>query len=172
MRYVIFVCSREGKRGSHISQSLKSHTTVQYGCKARITASSDIHGIWKINTVHLEHNLKTSPSKSRLYRCNRELSDHVKQRLEVNDMAGIPLHKSYNSAVVKAGGYENMTFIEKDHRNYVEQVRRLRLGEEDAAAIQLYFSKMQAQCSGFYFSIDLDEESRLKNIFWADYRSR
>ncbi|XP_022868500.1 protein FAR1-RELATED SEQUENCE 5-like [Olea europaea var. sylvestris] len=87
-------------------------------------------------------------------------------------MAGIPLHKSYNSAVVEAGGYENMTCIEKDCRNYVEQVRRLKLGEGDAAAIQLYFSKMQSMCSGFFFSMDLDEESRLRNIFWADNRSR
>ncbi|XP_022846232.1 protein FAR1-RELATED SEQUENCE 4-like [Olea europaea var. sylvestris] len=43
-------------------------------------------------------------------------------------------------------GYENMTCIEKDCCNYIERVRRLRLGEGDAAAIQTYFSKMQAQC--------------------------
>ncbi|CAA3021758.1 Hypothetical predicted protein [Olea europaea subsp. europaea] len=65
-----------------------------------------------------------------------------------------------------------MTCIEKDCRNYVEQVRRLRLGEEDAAAIQFYFSNMQARCSGFFFSMDLDEESLLRNIFWAVNRSR
>jgi len=50
-------------------------------------------------------------------------------------MAGIPLHKSFNSEVVAAGGYENMTFVEKDCRNCIEQVRRLRLGEGDAIAI-------------------------------------
>ncbi|XP_022863478.1 protein FAR1-RELATED SEQUENCE 5-like [Olea europaea var. sylvestris] len=31
---------------------------------------------------------------------------------------------------------------------------------------------MQARSSGFYFSMDLDDESRLKNLFWADNRSR
>ncbi|XP_052198272.1 protein FAR1-RELATED SEQUENCE 5-like [Diospyros lotus] len=108
----------------------------------------------------------------RLYRCNRQLSEHVKRQLEVNDIAGIPLHKSYNSAVVEAGGYENQTFVEKDCRNYIDQVRRLRLGEGDAAAIQAYFSKMQAFCPGFYFSVDLDEDGRLKNVFWADNRCR
>ncbi|XP_022891882.1 uncharacterized protein LOC111406735 [Olea europaea var. sylvestris] len=123
----------------------------------RICASKDVCGIWKINKVHLDHNHKTSPSKSRLYRCNRELSAHVKRRLEVNDMTGIPLHKSFNSIVVEVGGYENLSCIEKDCRNYVEKVRRLRLGQGDGSALQSYFSKMQAQCSGFYFSIDLDE---------------
>ncbi|XP_022889249.1 protein FAR1-RELATED SEQUENCE 5-like [Olea europaea var. sylvestris] len=172
LRYITFVCSREGKRRRNTSSTLKPQPTIQSGCNARITASSNIYGVWRINTVHLEHNHKTSPSKSRLYRYNRELSAHVKRRLEVNDIAGIPLHKSYNSTVVEAGGYENMTCIEKDCQNYVEQIRHLRLGEGDAVAIQSYISKMQAQCSGFYFSMDLDEELRLKNVFWTDNRSR
>lgn len=51
-------------------------------------------------------------------------------------------------------------------------MRKLRLGEGDAAAIQTYFSKMQALCPGFYFSVDLDEECRLRNVFWADNRCR
>ncbi|XP_022851944.1 protein FAR1-RELATED SEQUENCE 5-like [Olea europaea var. sylvestris] len=150
LRYVTFTCSREGKRSSN----------------------ANCCGRWRINTVHLDHNHETSPSKSRLYRCNRELSANVKRKLEVNDVAGIPLHKSYNSAVAEVGGYENMTCIEKNCKNYIEQVRCLRLGEGDAAAIQSYFSKMQAKCSEFYFSIDLDDECRLKNVFWADDRCR
>ncbi|XP_052198397.1 protein FAR1-RELATED SEQUENCE 4-like [Diospyros lotus] len=73
---------------------------------------------------------------------------------------------------VLSDGYENLTFVEKDCRNYIDQVRRLRLGEGDAVAIQAYFSKMQAFCPGFYFSVDLDEDGRLKNVFWADNRCR
>ncbi|XP_075515863.1 protein FAR1-RELATED SEQUENCE 5-like [Primulina tabacum] len=90
----------------------------------------------------------------------------------MNDIAGIPLHKSYNSVVVEAGGYEKMTFIEQDCRNYIDKVRKLRLGEGDAAAIQAYFSKMQSFSPGFFFSFDLDDEGRLKNVFWADNRCR
>ncbi|XP_022861564.1 protein FAR1-RELATED SEQUENCE 5-like, partial [Olea europaea var. sylvestris] len=172
LRYLTLTCSREGGIISNSSGSLKPHPTVKMGCKARISASSDTFGNWRINAVNLDHNHNISPSKSRLYRCNRQMSTHVKQKLQVNDLAGIPLHKSYNAVVVEAGGYENMTCIEKDCRNYIDRVRRLRLGEGDAAAIQTYFSKMQAQCPGFYFSIDLDDESRLRNVFWADNRCR
>ncbi|XP_022899201.1 protein FAR1-RELATED SEQUENCE 5-like [Olea europaea var. sylvestris] len=136
LRYVTFTCSREGRRSSNVSGSLKPKSICQTDCKARISASSDCRGRWRINTVHLDHNHETSPSKSRLYRCNRELSANVKRKLEVNDVAGIPLQKSYNSTVAEVGGYENMTCIEKDCRNYIEQVRRLRLGEGDVAAIQ------------------------------------
>jgi len=82
------------------------------------------------------------------------------------------MHKSYNSTVVEAGGYENLSFVQKDCRNYIDKVRRLRLGEGDTVAIQTYFSKMQAQCPEFFFSVDLDDECRLKNVFWADNRCR
>ncbi|XP_052179894.1 protein FAR1-RELATED SEQUENCE 3-like [Diospyros lotus] len=58
----------------------------------------------------------------------------------------------------------------EEESDLVPMVRRLRLGEGDATAIQAYFSKMQAFCLGFYFSVDLDEDGRLKNVFWADNR--
>ena len=65
----------------------------------------------------------------------------MKRKIEVNDRAGIRVNKNYNSMVVEAGGHENMSFMEKDCRNYIENVRRLRLGEGDATAIQTYFSE-------------------------------
>ncbi|KAH9770356.1 protein FAR1-RELATED SEQUENCE [Citrus sinensis] len=80
--------------------------------------------------------------------------------------------QSFKSIVVEAGGFENVSFLERDARNHVDKVRRLRLGEGDAIAIQRYFQKMQIENDGFYFSVDLDEEGRLKNVFWADPRSR
>ncbi|XP_052207683.1 protein FAR1-RELATED SEQUENCE 5-like [Diospyros lotus] len=103
---------------------------------------------------------------------NSKKGDDGVVKLEVNDVAGIPLYKSFNSAVVEAGGNKQMTCVEKDCRNYIEKVRLLRLGEGDVVAIQAYFSRMQIQYPGFYFSIDLDEEARLKNVFWADNRCK
>ncbi|XP_052169880.1 protein FAR1-RELATED SEQUENCE 4-like isoform X2 [Diospyros lotus] len=172
LKYVTFACSREGRRTSDTSSSLKPQPTIKSGCLARLTAATDVMGTWRVTKVILEHNHKLSPSKSRLYRCNRQLTEQVKRKLEVNDIASIPMHKSYNSAVVEADGYENLLFVKNDCRNYIDKVRRLRLGEGDAAAIQAYFSKMQAQCPGFFFSVDLDDECRLKNVFWVDNRCR
>ncbi|KAL2479796.1 Protein FAR1-RELATED SEQUENCE [Abeliophyllum distichum] len=108
----------------------------------RRNSKKDMLGMWRITGVHLEHNDKINPTKSRIYRCNRQLKEHVKRKLEVNDEAGISLHKSYNSVVVEECGYENLTFVKKDYRNYIDKVRRLRLRKGDAAAIQAYFTKM------------------------------
>ncbi|XP_052291708.1 protein FAR1-RELATED SEQUENCE 12-like [Citrus sinensis] len=59
----------------------------------------------------------------------------------------------------------------RNARNHVDKVRRLKLGERDAIAIQRYFQKMQTENDGFFFNIDLDEDGQLKNVFWADLRS-
>ncbi|XP_070682525.1 protein FAR1-RELATED SEQUENCE 5-like [Malus domestica] len=65
-----------------------------------------------------------------------------------------------------------MKCLEKDCKNYIEKVRRLRLGEGDATAVQNYFVSMQAQNANFFYAIDLDKNGRLRNVFWADARSR
>ncbi|VFQ67198.1 unnamed protein product [Cuscuta campestris] len=171
-RSVTFVCSRQGKKESKTQDVFHPRPTMQLGCEARVTASCDGDGIWKISVVQLLHNHDLSPTKSRIYRCNRSVLASVKKQLEVNDKAGIPLHKSFQAAVVEAGGYEELGFIEKDCRNYIEEFRRLRLGLGDAEAIQGYFNNMQAKNDGFFFSMDVDEESRLRNVFWVDNRCR
>ncbi|CAA3008225.1 Hypothetical predicted protein [Olea europaea subsp. europaea] len=70
MKYMTLTCGREGRRPTSTSGSSKPQPTTQIDCKARVIVSVDVYGIWRINTVHLDHNHKTSPSKSRLYCCN------------------------------------------------------------------------------------------------------
>ncbi|XP_073154068.1 protein FAR1-RELATED SEQUENCE 5-like [Henckelia pumila] len=74
--FVVFTCSREGCRSSNTSTTLKPQPTSQTGCKARLSACSDATGVWKITSVYLEHNHEISPSKSRVFRCYRELNAH------------------------------------------------------------------------------------------------
>jgi hypothetical protein len=100
------------------------------------------------------------------------LNPSVKRKIIVNDIAGIGLSQSYNSLVVEAGGYESLPFVEKDCRNFINKERHIRLGQGGAKALCDYFSKMQAMNNGFYDVMDLDNESRLRNVFWADARSR
>ncbi|CAL0303615.1 unnamed protein product [Lupinus luteus] len=42
----------------------------------------------------------------------------------------------------------------------------------DAHTLLNYFQKMQAENPGFYYAIQLDDENRMTNVFWADARSR
>ncbi|XP_031256747.1 protein FAR1-RELATED SEQUENCE 4-like [Pistacia vera] len=73
---------------------------------------------------------------------------------------------------VEAGDAENLTFLQKDYRNYIEKVRKTLLGAGDATTIQKYFLKMQKDNPNFFYVMDLDEDGRLQNVLWVDARSR
>ena len=66
-----------------------------------------------------------SPDKGRYFPCNRNISASARKRIEMNDCAGINIARNFNFIVVEAGGYENVSFLEKDRRNLVDKGRRL-----------------------------------------------
>jgi len=138
-----------------------------------LNACISLDGTITITKLFLEHNHDLIPDKAHYFRSSKFLDPRLKRRLELNDQAGINVSRNFQSMVVEANGYENMTFGEKDCRNYIDKVRRLRLGAGDAEAIQNYFVKMhKQQNSQFYYVIDIDDKSRLRNVFWADARCR
>ena len=79
---------------------------------------------WTLNSVRLEHNHGLSQGKSRFYKCNRILKPRVKRSLELNEKAGIRMNKLFSTFVVEGGGHENLTFSEKDCKNYTIKIRK------------------------------------------------
>ncbi|XP_045809922.1 protein FAR-RED IMPAIRED RESPONSE 1-like [Trifolium pratense] len=171
-KYFTLACSRGTKYVSKSKNLLKSNPITKTQCKARLNACICLDGTVSISRIVLEHNHDLSPTKARYFRSCKNLEPHFKKRLELNDQAGINVSRNFRSLVVEANGYENLTFGEKDCRNYIDKVRRLRLGRGDADAIQNYFVKIQKQNSEFYYVIDIDDDGRLRNVFWADARCR
>ncbi|XP_028074239.1 protein FAR-RED IMPAIRED RESPONSE 1-like [Camellia sinensis] len=137
--------------------------------EARATLQKD--GRFKLTTVVLQHTHDLIPSDSRHFAMNKRILTLAKRRLEINDEPGIGVARNFHSIVVEVGGYEALTFDEQDARNHIQSMRRLRLGVGDAESVALYFHRMQQQNSNFY-AIDLDEDGRMRNLFWADARSR
>ncbi|KAK9280434.1 hypothetical protein L1049_014124 [Liquidambar formosana] len=146
--------------------------TISWDDDGNIRASVQKDGKFRLNTVKIEHNHTLSPGKTRYFRYNKRLDPRVKRRLEINDEAGIGLSKNFHSFVVERDGYDNLTFGEKDAQNHIEKARRLRFGVGDAEAIQQYFSRMQERNAQFYYMMDFGENCHIKNVFWADARSR
>ncbi|XP_042947770.1 protein FAR1-RELATED SEQUENCE 5-like [Carya illinoinensis] len=171
LRYITLCCSRGGKARNRTTNVARPRPTSKTDCKAKINATF-MDGVFKLLSVHNSHNHSVSPQKSRFFRCNREVSESVKRVLDTNDQAGIRLNKSFAALVQEAGGFENLPFSEKDCRNYIDKARHLRLGKGGAEALRQYFARMQYKNDGFFSDIDHDDDGRLKNVFWADARSR
>ncbi|XP_035548752.1 protein FAR1-RELATED SEQUENCE 5-like [Juglans regia] len=129
IRYVTLGCARGGKARVKSLNVAAPRPTGKTDCKARINALK-VDGKMRLTTVHNTHNHGLSPKKARFFRCNREVSEIVKRVLDTNDLAGIRMNKSFGSLVVGAGGFENLPFLEKDCRNYIDKARHLRLGAD------------------------------------------
>ncbi|KAF5475357.1 hypothetical protein F2P56_007166 [Juglans regia] len=171
VRYVTLGCARGGKARNRTLNVVKPRPTRKTDCKAKINALK-VEGKFRLTTVYNIHNHDLSLKKSRFFRCNREVSDSVKRVLDTNDLAGIRMNRSFGSLVVDVGGTENLPFLKNDCLNYIDNARHLRLGKGGAGALREYFCKMQYKNFGFFVLMDFNDDGRLKNVFWADPRSR
>ncbi|XP_047978717.1 protein FAR-RED IMPAIRED RESPONSE 1-like [Salvia hispanica] len=88
------------------------------------------------------------------------------------DRSGSRLCKSVRTMEVLAGGPSNLGASVRDCRNHVDKMRRLRLGDGDANAIQKMFKRLQQNDSDFFYLIDIGDDSRLRHVMWIHPWSR
>ncbi|XP_041020467.1 protein FAR1-RELATED SEQUENCE 5-like [Juglans microcarpa x Juglans regia] len=173
--YVTVGCARGGKYRPRHSNISRPRPTTKTDCKVKVNASLSKNGKWVITTVDIdnEHNhITVSPKKTRLLRSHKCLDEYSQKMLDLNDRAGIRMNKNYYSLVVDAGGFEHLDFQERDCRNFIDKARHLRLCKGGGEALNEYFQRMRDQNDGFVSFMDVDDEGRLQNVFWADARSR
>ncbi|XP_028058881.1 protein FAR-RED IMPAIRED RESPONSE 1-like [Camellia sinensis] len=163
--------SRKRTKKSEINP-LKPSLSTKIDFQARVRTTLQKDGRFMLTTVNLDRNHDLIPTDSHHFAMNKKILTPMKRRLEINDQEGIGVSRNYKSIVVEAGGYESLTFDERDARNYIDRARRLRVREGDADTLQKYFLRMQTQNSSFYYMIDVDTDFRIRNLFWAYAMSR
>ncbi|KAL8498131.1 hypothetical protein ACS0TY_021458 [Phlomoides rotata] len=119
-----------------------------------------------------EHNHEIDPTFSPLMPAHRHVNVHMKRQLEANDIASIRPCKNIRICEVQSGGPQNLGCLPRDCRNFVDQRRRLRLGDGDAEAIHQLFCRLQLKNGNFFYSMDLDQDGRLHNVLWIHPRCR
>ncbi|GMP57869.1 hypothetical protein CsSME_00021770 [Camellia sinensis var. sinensis] len=144
VKYFGIECTRVQKRTKKSEVNpLKPSLSSKIDCKAKVRATLQQDGRYKLTTIVLEHTHDLIPSDSRHFPMNKRIRTPVKRRLEINNEARIGVPRNFYSIVVEAGGYEALTFDERDTRNHIENARRLRLGVSDVESIAFYFHRMQ-----------------------------
>lgn len=104
------------------------------------------------------------PGKAQYHTTLKQITK-IKRRLELKDQADITFNKNLHSCY-RSEWLWQVDFQRKYHRNYLD--KRLRLGMEDAKAINNYFVKRRAKIS---YMLKMDEDGRLWNVFLKDARS-
>ncbi|XP_027337188.1 protein FAR-RED IMPAIRED RESPONSE 1-like [Abrus precatorius] len=97
---------------------------------------------------------------------------HVRRTLDLHNEVGVRINKTFQTLVHDVVGHDNLKFVEENVRNYINKERRLIAKEGDSKALVDYFCRMKEENSQLWYDINVDEDFRIKNIFWADARSR
>ena len=71
---------------------------------------------------------------------------------------------------MQAKGGENLELVNVDYKNSVHN-EGMTLKKGDGHVVMEYFHKMQLEDPSFFYSIQLDDDNQIMNIFWADARS-
>ena len=171
--YINLKCNQEGTYNSLVDDASKKRSTIKNSCEAGIKVSMDsTDKKWRILGFIKNHNHDLSPNKSRHFATFSRISTDTKRRLLINDNTGVRVNSSIKSFIIEAEDYKNVTYNEKDVRNFLNKECRLKCREGDKQALHDYFVRMQGKNSNFYHALDLDDELHAWNVFWVDARSR
>ncbi|RYQ95460.1 hypothetical protein Ahy_B08g090760 [Arachis hypogaea] len=103
---------------------------------------------------------------------HRELSMFVRRTIKTSEETGIRPRKTYQSFVAVAGSHRELSFIEKDVRNYITREVRNVSKQDDAKEFGKYLLRMKEKNQNFFLELNLEVDHSIKNAFSADARSR
>ncbi|XP_047312978.1 protein FAR-RED IMPAIRED RESPONSE 1-like [Impatiens glandulifera] len=161
-RYFSLACARNGKTISTAKNCFYPRPSTKTDCKAKINVTVREDGWCIISRVYLDHNHTLCPGKVQHFRCKKVLTSDSKGKSELID----PADAIVSSRSHLSSSEANPPSVEKDF----VRIGKSRIG--DVEALFSYFSRVQSRNANFYYTVDVNEDCRIKNIFWADARCR
>ncbi|KAF5957135.1 hypothetical protein HYC85_004360 [Camellia sinensis] len=164
----VLCCSSQGfKRMKEVNRIRKETRT---GCPAMIRMRLVDSRRWRVLEVTLEHNHMLG---SKNHKSIKKINTETKRKLQSNSDAEVQTIKLYRALVIDAGGNNgNSNSNAREMRNFSDHPNQLNLRKGDTQAIYNYLCRMQLTNPNFFYLMDLNDEVLVKNVFWADARSR
>lgn len=164
-------CSSAGFKKKSEANNPRPETRT--GCPAMIVIKLVDSKRWRIVEVEIQHNHPVSPDVKRFYKSHKKMILAAKKAQQLEPVMEVHTIKLYRTAAVDvvSSGYSDIDERE-GRRNHINQSKHLELREGDAHAVYNYFCRMKLTNPNFFYLMDLDDEGRLRNVFWADARSR
>ncbi|XP_048535844.1 protein FAR1-RELATED SEQUENCE 5-like [Triticum urartu] len=166
------VCANEGHRKKTQRESIRKcfRAETRTDCKARTTLTLDREsGNLEVTDVVIEHNhLLHLPQTRHLMVSQRKISEFQAYEIEAADDSGIRPKAAYELATRQVGGPLNLSYTCRDHRNLLQSKRQRELAFGQSGSMLKYFRGKVAENPSFQYTLQLDCEENISNIFWAD----
>ncbi|KAI3446784.1 hypothetical protein Pfo_003449 [Paulownia fortunei] len=143
-------------------------------CKAKLRITREKWGEWKVGKFVMEHNHKmVATDQTHLLRFSRNISHAQKSTLEAMMNARISVANVVSYKENEAQGPQNLRFIRKDTYDHLNRLRKHTKVENGYAfALVHYFMNKSNKEPFFYWNVQLDDDNKVMNFFFRDYRCR
>ncbi|XP_059593079.1 protein FAR1-RELATED SEQUENCE 5-like [Vitis vinifera] len=173
-----WVCSREGQRATKFIENDKRQreprSLTRVGCEAAFRVGLNRKdGKWIVKEFIGDHNHNLVDAiNTQFLRSHRTISNPDKAQVDGLRKVGVKTTQIMDYMVKQSGGHEHVGFTQKDIYNHVDAMRRSEIKDGDAEAALAYLCGKAEMDSSFFYKFNIDEESRLANLFWADSTAR
>lgn len=155
-----FSCIRYGNK-QQSDDAINPRPSPKIGCKASMHVKRRQNGKWYIHSFVKDHNHELLPAQVHFFRSHRN-ADPLKSDVRVRR------RKSLGAVSKLFSAYQNVDCLENYIRNQNDKGRSLVLEPGEAQILLEHFMHMQEENPKFYYAVDLNEEHRLRNVFWVD----
>ncbi|KAK7272029.1 hypothetical protein RJT34_28375 [Clitoria ternatea] len=155
-----FSCIRYGNK-QQSDDAINPRPSPKIGCKASLHVKRRQDGKWYVYSFVKEHNHELLPAQAHFFRSHRSsdpLGNDVRMRRRKNSNA---VSKLFNA-------YQNVDCLENFMKHQHDKGRSLVLEAGHAQLLLELFMHLQEDNPKFFYAVDLNEEHRLRNVFWVD----
>uniref|UniRef100_A0A803N267 Protein FAR1-RELATED SEQUENCE n=1 Tax=Chenopodium quinoa TaxID=63459 RepID=A0A803N267_CHEQI len=154
-----FSCIRYGNK-QQSDDAINPRPSPKIGCKASLHVKRKQDGKWYVYNFVKEHNHELLPEQAHFFRSHRDL-DPLK-----NDVR-LRRRKILASVSKRFSAYQNVGCLDNLKRSQHAKGRSLSLEAGDSQMLLDLFMQMQEEDPKFFYAVDLNEENRLRNVFWT-----
>ncbi|KAK7335809.1 hypothetical protein VNO80_27867 [Phaseolus coccineus] len=155
-----FSCIRYGNK-QQSDDAINPRPSPKIGCKASMHVKRRQDGKWYVYSFVKEHNHELLPAQAHFFRSHRSsdpLGNDVRMRRR----------KTSNAVSKLFSAYQNVDCLENFVKHQHDKGRSLVLEAGHAQLLLELFMHMQEENPKFFYAVDLNEEHRLRNVFWVD----
>jgi FAR1 DNA-binding domain len=157
----LYVCNKEGKRRSPISDVKYKRKVMRVGCPASIKFRRMDNGSYMVSQFEELHSHGlVSSSKRKFLKGSRRVNDRIKRTLATCSKVNISVAQTFHLVKEQVGGYENIGCTQKD-LSYFQQELRTLVQDSDAQILLDKLNSMKMRDPSFFFEIDYDDDKRL-----------
>ena len=124
--------------------------------------------IWKIIRLDLEHNHELQPGqREQQFSGHKYMTDLEKTLIRTLNDSNIPTRKMISILSYLRGGPTALPVKKKDVSNFRTKINREVRGSDMTKVLDSFRVK-KTEDPTFFYKFELDEENKVKNIFWRD----